>query len=38
MKNMKKLSVFLYTNILGRKIYDEFDESIGEAQRYICNY
>lgn len=32
MKNMKKLSVFLYTNILGRKIYDEFDESIGELR------
>ncbi|WP_111930892.1 magnesium transporter MgtE N-terminal domain-containing protein [Clostridium tertium] len=29
---MKKLSVFLYTNILGRKIYDEFDESIGELK------
>ena len=32
MKNMKKLSVFLYTNILGKKIYDEFDESIGELK------
>ena len=29
---MKKLSVFLYTNILGRKIYDEFNESIGELK------
>ncbi len=32
MKNIKRLSVFLYTNILGRKIYDEFDESIGELK------
>jgi len=29
---MKKLSVFLYTNILGRKIFDEFDESLGELK------
>ena len=29
---MKRLSVFLYTNILGRKIYDEFNESIGELK------
>lgn len=29
---MKKLAVFLYTNILGRKIFDEFDESLGELK------
>lgn len=26
---MKKLSVFLYTSILGKKMYDEFDEVLG---------
>ncbi|MGG7078288.1 magnesium transporter [Clostridium sardiniense] len=26
---MKQLTVFLYTNILGNKIYDEFDDSLG---------
>ena len=26
---MKKLSVFLYTSIVGMKMYDEFDESLG---------
>ena len=29
---MKKLSVFLYTSILGKKIYDEFDEILGELK------
>lgn len=29
---MKKLSVFLYTSILGKKIYDEFDEVLGELR------
>lgn len=29
---MKKLSVFLYTSILGKKIYDEFDEVLGELK------
>jgi len=29
---MKKLSVFLYTQILGKKIYDEFDEVLGELK------
>ena len=26
---MKKLSIFLYTNVLGRKVYDEFGDVIG---------
>lgn len=26
---MKKLSIFLYTNILGRKVYDEFGDVLG---------
>ena len=29
---MKKLSVFLFTNILGKKIYDEFDDVLGELK------
>jgi magnesium transporter len=29
---MKKLSVFLYTAILGKKMYDEFDEVLGELK------
>lgn len=29
---MKKLSVFLYTSIVGKKIYDEFDEVLGELK------
>lgn len=29
---MKKLSVFLFTSILGKKIYDEFDDSLGELK------
>lgn len=29
---MKKLSVFLYTQILGKKIYDEFDEVLGDLK------
>ena len=29
---MKKLSVFLYTTILGKKMYDEFDEVLGELK------
>ncbi|GAB6168022.1 CBS domain-containing protein [Clostridium carnis] len=29
---MKKLSVFLYTSILGKKMYDEFDENLGELR------
>jgi magnesium transporter len=29
---MKKLSVFLYTSILDKKIYDEFDEVLGELK------
>ncbi|MGL5380658.1 magnesium transporter MgtE N-terminal domain-containing protein [Clostridium sp.] len=29
---MKKLSVFLYTNILGKKMYDEFDDVLGELR------
>ena len=29
---MKKLSVFLYTQILGKKIYDEFDEVLGSLR------
>jgi len=29
---MKKLSVFLYTQILGKKIYDEFDEVLGSLK------
>ncbi|MBU5455131.1 magnesium transporter [Caproiciproducens sp. MSJ-32] len=29
---MKKLSVFLYTTILGNKMYDEFDEVLGELK------
>lgn len=29
---MKKLSVFLYTSILGKKMYDEFDEVLGELR------
>ena len=29
---MKRLSVFLYTSIVGKKIYDEFDEILGELK------
>lgn len=29
---MKRLSLFLYTNILGKKIYDEFGDVIGELK------
>ncbi|MGL5085992.1 MAG: magnesium transporter MgtE N-terminal domain-containing protein [Clostridium sp.] len=29
---MKKLSVFLYTSIVGKKMYDEFDEILGELK------
>ena len=29
---MKKMSVFLFTNILGKKIYDEFDDVLGELK------
>lgn len=29
---MKKLSVFLFTSILGKKIYDEFDDVLGELK------
>lgn len=29
---MKKLSVFLYSSILGKKIYDEFEEVLGELK------
>lgn len=29
---MQRLSVFLFTSILGRKIYDEFDDVIGELK------
>ena len=29
---MKRLSVLLYTQILGRKIYDEFNDSLGELK------
>ncbi|MGL5352290.1 MAG: magnesium transporter MgtE N-terminal domain-containing protein [Clostridium sp.] len=29
---MKKLSVFLYTSIVGKKMYDEFDEVLGELK------
>jgi CBS domain-containing protein len=29
---MKRLSVFLFTSILGKKIYDEFDDVLGELK------
>ena len=29
---MQRLSVFLFTSILGRKIYDEFDDVLGELK------
>ena len=29
---MKRLVVFLYTQILGNKIYDEFNDNIGELR------
>lgn len=29
---MKKMVVFLYTSILGKRVYDEFDESLGEIK------
>ena len=29
---MKKLSIFLYTNILGRKVYDEFGDVLGSVR------
>ncbi|WP_252227158.1 PRC-barrel domain-containing protein, partial [Clostridium sp. ZBS2] len=29
---MKKLSVFLYTNILSKNIYDEFGDVLGELR------
>lgn len=29
---MKKLSVFLYTSIVGKKMYDEFDDVLGELK------
>lgn len=29
---MKRLSIFLYTSILNRKIYDEFDDVLGELK------
>ena len=32
---MQRLSVFLFTSILGRKIYDEFDDVLGELKIYM---
>ena len=32
---MKQLSVFLYTNILGKKIYDEFGDVLGILKMYM---
>lgn len=29
---MKRLSVFLYSQILGKKIYDEFNDILGELK------
>ena len=29
---MQRLSVFLFTNILGKKMYDEFDDVLGELK------
>ena len=29
---MQRLSVFLFTSILGKKIYDEFDDVLGELK------
>ena len=29
---MKRLSLFLYSDIVGRKVFDEFDDSIGELK------
>ena len=29
---MQRLSVFLFTSILGKKMYDEFDDVLGELK------
>ena len=34
---MQRLSVFLFTSILGKNIYDEFDDVLGELKRHLRN-